>query len=77
MNAGSPKGAVLLFTDAVQDHENQTKIEERQPTELLELRREQLNQIHEYRVTDKAQNRISIPIGDAMTLTRKDLAKGR
>jgi len=57
-----------------QDMENQDKIEESVPYEINVIRREQLNSLNEYRVTDKAGKKISIPIDDAMDLVRKDLA---
>lgn len=66
-------GQVLYY--AFQDVENQDKIEESVPHEINVIRREQLNSLNEYRVTDKAQKKVSIPIEDAMGLVQKDLSK--
>ena len=66
-------GQVLYLS--VQDLENDDKIEQSVPYEINVVRRDQLNSLNEYRVTDKAKKRISIPIEEAMGLVQKDLAK--
>lgn len=66
-------GQVLYY--AFQDVENQDKINESVPYEINVIRREQLNSLNEYRVTDKAQKKVSIPIEDAMSLVQKDMSK--
>lgn len=63
-------GQVLYL--AVQDVENEAKIDESVPYEINVVRRDQLNALNEYVVTDKAQRKISIPIDDAMSLVLKE-----
>lgn len=62
---------------AVQHQEDEAKIESAQFTEIAELRRAATNALHEYRVVDKKNKRISIPIEQAMDIVARELAAER